>query len=386
MGELRSWDAAQVVVTTPKGDEAINTQDILSLRWGAGPTDNVAVKSVNEVVELSDGSQLPALEYESASSKSSFKLAGSNAAVEVERRQLAAVQLKPLEGELAKQWTEIRDLKPAADMLILLKKDGKSLDYIEGVLGAVTPDKIEFELDGDKMQINRGKVAGMVYFQREAAAEADPHLAVRGRGGLRANATAAELMGDGSLAIETPAGVKLRLPLDEVYLADFSAGKLVYVSDLEAGAENWSPLVAWPKAASIASEYGKVRRDTSAYGGPLTLRTDERSASPNPSSQSFSKGLALRSRSEVSYRLPAGFRRLNAVAGIDPSGNGDGNVRLQIIGDDRTLFEADVAAADAPRPIDIDIAGVKRLKFVVDFGQNLDTGDWLNLCDLRILK
>ena len=41
---------------------------------------------------------------------------------------------------------------------------------------------------------------------------------------------------------------------------------------------------------------------------------------------------------------------------------------------------------DAPLPIEVDIAGVKRLKIVVDYGQNLDTGDWLNLCDARIVK
>ena len=49
-------------------------------------------------------------------------------------------------------------------------------------------------------------------------------------------------------------------------------------------------------------------------------------------------------------------------------------------------LEADVAAGDAPRSIDFDIEGVKRLKFVVDYGANQDTGDWLNLCDLKILK
>jgi hypothetical protein len=26
------------------------------------------------------------------------------------------------------------------------------------------------------------------------------------------------------------------------------------------------------------------------------------------------------------------------------------------------------------------------LKIVVDYGQNLDTGDWLNLCDARLIK
>jgi hypothetical protein len=86
------------------------------------------------------------------------------------------------------------------------------------------------------------------------------------------------------------------------------------------------------------------------------------------------------------YRLPAGFRRLSAIAGIDPATSASGNVRLQVYGDDRALLEADIAGNEPPRTIDLDIAGVKRLKLVVDYGQNLDTGDWLNLCDARIIK
>jgi len=35
---------------------------------------------------------------------------------------------------------------------------------------------------------------------------------------------------------------------------------------------------------------------------------------------------------------------------------------------------------------ELDVAGVNRLKIVVDYGQNLDTGDWLNLCNARIVK
>jgi hypothetical protein len=57
-----------------------------------------------------------------------------------------------------------------------------------------------------------------------------------------------------------------------------------------------------------------------------------------------------------------------------------------IHGDDRSLLTADVEGGQAPREIKLDIAGVKRLKIVVDFGQNLDTGDWLNLCEARLIK
>jgi hypothetical protein len=110
------------------------------------------------------------------------------------------------------------------------------------------------------------------------------------------------------------------------------------------------------------------------------------SAAAQAATRTFSKGLALRSRTEIVYRLPAGFQRFIAVAGIDPATTAAGNVRLAILGDDRVLVETEITGDQPPQSLQLDIANVKRLKIVVDYGQNLDTGDWLNLCDARIAK
>jgi hypothetical protein len=145
-----------------------------------------------------------------------------------------------------------------------------------------------------------------------------------------------------------------------------------------------TPLIASPAGASLSGKYLEPRRDQSAYGGPLMLGPSNDSS--GVVIRTFNKGLAVRSRTELVYRLPAGYRRLNSIVGIDPATRANGKVRLEVFGDDRPLFEADLAGADAPRELNVDIDGVKRLKLIVDYGDNLDTGDWLNLCDLRISK
>jgi hypothetical protein len=187
--------------------------------------------------------------------------------------------------------------------------------------------------------------------------------------------------------LTTADGATFTWPLEDIYLADFSSGKLLYLSNLEPASQSATPLIALPPGAAVAAKYAATRRDQSANGGPLTLASaDDSLTSPIGATQTFNKGLAIRSRTELVYRLPAGYRRLNAIAGIDPATRASGNVRLEIFGDDRPLLAADVAGIDPPHTIDLDITGIKRLKFVVDYGQNLDTGDWLNLCDLRIVK
>jgi hypothetical protein len=194
-------------------------------------------------------------------------------------------------------------------------------------------------------------------------------------------------LADGLVRLTTASGAELKWPLQDIYSIDFSAGKLLYLSDMKPVSERWTPLVGLPSGATLAAEYGQPRYNQSAYGGPLMLRPDDVQSAPAiGQTRSFNKGLALRSQTELVYRVPAGFRRFTTIAGIDPSTSASGNVRLEIYGDDRLLWEDDIAGHEPTRSIELDISGVKRLKIVVDYGRNLDTGDWLNLCDARIVK
>ena len=62
----------------------------------------------------------------------------------------------------------------------------------------------------------------------------------------------------------------LRWPLDDIELADFSAGKVMYLSDIEpASAEVDAVGRSARQASTLAAEYGQPRRDQSAFGGPL---------------------------------------------------------------------------------------------------------------------
>jgi hypothetical protein len=50
------------------------------------------------------------------------------------------------------------------------------------------------------------------------------------------------------------------------------------------------------------------------------------------------------------------------------------------------LLSVSISGQDVPRPIDVNVSGVKELVLTVDFGQQLDVGDYLNLCDARLLR
>ncbi len=64
--------------------------------------------------------------------------------------------------------------------------------------------------------------------------------------------------------------------------------------------------------------------------------------------KSYAKGLAIQSRTELVFRLPGKFRSFRALAGIDDAVRPDGNVKLQIFGDDRPLFDAQITGQRSP--------------------------------------
>ena len=156
---------------------------------------------------------------------------------------------------------------------------------------------------------------------------------------------------------------------------DFSLGKIAYLSDLKPESVAWTPFFSTVKTLPSMGQFYAPRQDRNFESNPLQLAGTE-----------YSKGLAIRSRTEVVYRLPGSFTRLKAVAGIDDSVRPQGNVRLVIRGDNNVLLELHIAGTDAPKPIDLDLSGVRKLSILVDFGNKAGFGDHLDLCNARIIK
>jgi hypothetical protein len=59
---------------------------------------------------------------------------------------------------------------------------------------------------------------------------------------------------------------------------------------------------------------------------------------------------------------------------------------LVIRGDDKVLLETTLTGAEGPKPLDLDLGGVRRLAILVDFGGEMDAADHLDLCNARIIK
>jgi hypothetical protein len=245
----------------------------------------------------------------------------------------------------------------------------------------VTDQTVRFLFDGEAVDVPRSRLEGLIYYVPPG--DEMPSVTCRAIDvhGNSWNVGAVSLSGD-DLQMRTCAGVSLSLPLAHLEKLDFGTGNVVYLSDLEPLKVQWTPLLASNAVADGLQQLFQPRRDQSFVGRALRLRFKEDANRV----QEFPKGLAIHSRTELVYRLPAGFRRLTAWVGMDEQSGDVGTAQLIISGDGESLFDQVFTGQVEPMPIDVDIEGKQRLSILVDFADDEGLTGQLDLCNIRITK
>jgi hypothetical protein len=371
-GRLAELDARQMVLETLGGRETLALETLAGVTREGGAA---AVERPATVwVELIDDSTLAATAYSVAKGQAQLDLAGG-LHVELPTKKIRSVRFggkDATDEKLNKQWAEIAATGGAGDLLVT-RKDG-ALDFTEGATGDVTADVCKFEVDGEVIPVKRTKVEGVIYFHPAAADLPDTVGSVHSGDGGRLSLRTVSLEGD-KLKIVTPAGVELALPLEGVARFDFSSGKIAYLSDLEPDSAAFTPLVGFKEAQPAIEQFYRLRRDIGFDQEPLVM-----------AGKTYAKGLSLASRSVVVYRLPGRFRLFKATLGIDDSVRPLGAAQVEIKADGKSLWQGAVRGDQPPVDVELDLAGAKRLEITVDYGDDLDVADRVDLGDARVSK
>ncbi|MDX1969649.1 MAG: NPCBM/NEW2 domain-containing protein [Planctomycetaceae bacterium] len=334
------------------------------------PDANPAAAGPAAVVTLLDGSQLTATQI-SMSTEAVSLVHPTLGTIPIPRSRVRSVRLAADDPAVAESWKELQQRAKKQDYLVIRK--GDVLDHLDGVVGALDDATLKFLLDGDQIEVKRARAFGWIYAQEPPKSAAS---GVRVTLSDKDTVVASGVAWDGqNWAVSLP-GMKVPASLTDsaVRSIDFSAGRVLYLSsqeprDLE-HVPYFGPGGDWP-----------YQRDRNLFGRPLKVGT-----------RTFSRGLALHSKTRLIYRIGGDYRRLAAIVGIDPELQPNAepainNARLIIRGDKKVLFDADVRAGDPPLPLDLPVANVIELEILVDFGQaNLDIGDRVHFGDLKVLK
>jgi hypothetical protein len=367
-GTLLELAADRVVLQTSEGQKTLPTQSVASIAARTSAAVGKPIEKPHAWIELVDGTILRGSNYRVAKGKAHFDLAGA-ASQELSTRDIVSIRFHEQSPEVAKQWTEVLEAERPSDVVVLQKNN--VLDYLNGVLGDAREESIDFELDGELVPVKWAKIEGLLYAHPAGRELPAAFCVVVDRAGSRFQVQTATVA-DQDLKLTTPAGVQVTLPMSKLAAIEF---KIQYLSDLKPESMDWRPFFGSSAGTKLSAPFYRPRFNRGLERAELRL-----------GEKTYAKGLALHSRTEIVFRLPEKFRSFKCVAGLDDLVRPAGDVRLVIHGDEKELLDIVLSGKDEPRPIDLDLTGVKRLKILVDFGGDLDVADHLNLCDARLLK
>ena len=371
VGQIAELNGTLVVLKTADGPATLPLASLVGLSPRTAPATDGHKATL--WVELVDQSGLAAADFAVGATTARITLL-SGTVVEIPTPAIRWVRFAPTGGDdkLARQWSDITETKTADDLLVVRQAGG--LDYLEGVQKDVDAETCKFEVDKEAVTVKRPKVEGIVFAHSAAAELPEAVGQLITADGSRLAMRTVELAGN-EIKIATPSKLSLSMPLDDVVRFDFSSGKVAYLSEMAVESSSFVPLLGFKEQPPALAEFYQFRRDIGFEQNPLQL-----------DGKTYRKGLALQTRSVLVYKLPSKFRLFKTVAGIDDSAREAGNVHLEIKGDGKTLWQGEVRGSEPPRELELDIAGVKRLEIVADYGADLDIGDRLDLCDARVTK
>ena len=358
-GELIEVTDANAILKQGDQSTSISLTTILEINFPTSPS----VEPIEGAeVTLADGSRLIARKFSVAGEKGRIETAYGNLTIPVAK--ISAVRFGMSTARLDESWQALLAKESATDLLVVKNED--VLDFLEGVTSDVG-DKINILLDGAEAKVARERVFGVVYHRRIPSLAKSVCEVRLGRGDRLEAAQISYAKGEARIRLA--AGGDLAIAAEQIAAFDFSISKIKYLSDLKPRDVKYVPF--WDL---FLYEY---RRDLSLDGGPLTLQ-----------GKSYPRGLALHSKSTLRYRIGGEFSRLQALTGIDDSVADLGHiVQLVISGDGKILFDGEIKGREPPRPLDLDVVGVRDLEILVDFGSDVsDIGDHLDLVDAKLIR
>jgi|GEM_PF-483351 len=260
-------------------------------------------------------------------------------------------------------WLESLPESTESDLVVI--GNGDKIEFVECAIKGVSAETVTVSLEEEQISVKRLKVIGLQWLRdNRAENKQGGQIVVDVVGGsLRGNRV--EWSPDGFLV-----NGDIRLPASMFVGVDYAAGRLTSLTTLPTERLEVDPYFA---------ALGKVD-GLAEFFAPREMAADRQWPRP---------GLVMRPRTVVVWRMPADSRRFRTT--VAPAGGRDatGGAVVIVAADDREVFRREVNAslfasefvavsqssdratdtkeADIGIPVDIDLAGVRRLTITVDF-------------------
>ena len=250
---------------------------------------------------------------------------------------------------------------------VLFKTRDNTSATIDGTLKGLADGKLELTVAGESHKVAADRLLGFVLAARPPQPRPEVFYQVfELRDGQKLSGQLTALKSD-TVELRTLWGADVRLPRPQVQAITCHNGKVTYLSDLEPAAVEEAPYFGRPRP---------YRRDRNLEGGPLSMK-----------GVAYRKGLAVHSRSVLSYALDGRFQLFQATVGFDDGAPPGGSVACRVLADDRELyFNPKLRQSGAAVPLNFSVEGAKQLVLEIDFGEGEDIGDRVIWAGARLLR
>jgi len=363
-GDISAISSQGVTIKTSDGDVVTPIAEVLLVELAAdSPSRDKFIE-----VELVDGSVLACTDVSLNGDRVELTLT-SGPTVQAPLAAVRSLLQDAHSASVRQKWNQMLRERGPLDLLVL-RSEGK-LDALDGTFGAGVGDGIEFTLNSNEQKLTPklSRLQGLIFVRKPDPNAPPVFCRVVDLAGNVIIAKSVQI-DESAVSIESVSGATTKYAaLNKLARLDFSKGKLSYLSDLDPIEKD---------ETSTEDLVFPYRRDRNLYGGPLRLK-----------GETYSKGLALHSRTVLTYDLGSEYQLFRAVLGVDDvvrSENGAAvYVKVIIEADGRELFRGDVRSKDDPKPLALDVKNVRRLRISV-VSPLLDLGNQVDLCDARVSK
>lgn len=319
------------------------------------------------IVQLHDGSRLGATAF-SASRRTVQLTSRSLGETKLPRVAVKSVRLQSLDSSITDAWMELADRETDKDLLV--RRKGDLLDYIDGVVGTIDNKSVSLLLDDAPIPVPRERVFGIVYAAEGRTLRA-PLCRIDLWNGDRIAPSSLRFSGD-AFTLTLAGDATGELLASAVERIDFSLGKIRYLGDEEPDD------VRYPTDHPRYDPFAwALRRNCNSAGRPLRV-----------GGQSYDRGLWIHSGTTLRYRLGRQYRWFRAIMDMDEDIGDycDPSVGVVIRGDGRVLLQEELKWSDEPRPLELDVAGVRDLEIDVLSHDPEGVCEHLDLAEARVIK
>jgi len=290
------------------------------------------------------------------------------------KKSVESLLMGTLTESLRKEWDKAMAEPRSSDEMVVARS-GDAMDRASGMVVAITPEVVEFSFDGQVLQAPRKKLLGLLWY-RPQEKRVEPAIQIRTLDGSIWEAISIALSeptqeSNGGLRWTTPCGVEAMASWNEIGEVNFAVANIVWLA-------SQTPLVSKTFQRSLLA--GAIPgRD--ALLGPRFYSSDS-----NKSTDAKSQDLLFSGPSEISFRVPEGFKRFVAKVRRFEKASYSTSVNCKVWIGDSLAWEATMAPDQLETLVDIPVVSEQKLRIVVTCDSDLLLGTQLSWLQPRLTR